>query len=155
MRLEAVLPTLKRALAQLAAGPVPETLVHGDLHPWNVMVTTNELRIFDWSDACVSHPFFDLPTYVERANERDQAALVEAYLEAWADLAPMTELRELAGLAHPVSLVHHCISYLRILDAFEPDDRWWFADEPRRFEPRRLLTAAIGLAEALRERTGH
>jgi hypothetical protein len=32
------------------------------------------------------------------------------------------------------------VSYRAILAALEPDDRWWFADEPRRW-----LDRAVGL----------
>lgn len=145
LRLKASLPTLARASAALGAGAVPETLVHGDLHPWNVMATEEGVRIFDWSDACVSHPFFDLPTYLERTDdEKARSALLDAYLEVWSDAAPMGELRALAEYAHPLALMHHSISYVRILEALEPSDRWWFEGEPAR----RLLLAVDG-AEAL------
>jgi Ser/Thr protein kinase RdoA (MazF antagonist) len=146
LRLEASGPSFARASAALGAGAVPETLVHGDLHPWNVMLSDEGVRIFDWSDSCVSHPFFDLPTYLERTDdERARAALLDAYLGVWSDTAPRGELHALAGHAHPLALVHHSISYLRILEAMEPSDRWWFEAEPAR----RLLLA-VDSAEALR-----
>ena len=144
-RLEASLPTFARASAELGGGAVPETLVHGDLHPWNVMAAEEGVRIFDWSDSCVSYPFFDLATYLERTDdEQARTALLAAYLEVWSDTAPIGELRALAECAQPLSLVHHSISYLGILDALEPSDRWWFAGEPAR----RLLLA-VDAAEAL------
>jgi Ser/Thr protein kinase RdoA (MazF antagonist) len=144
-RLEASLPTFARASAELGAGAVPETLVHGDLHPWNVMAADDGIRIFDWSDSCVSHPFFDLPTYFEHTDDEEaRAAQLEAYLAVWSDAAPMGELRTLSAFALPLSLVHHAISYLRILDAVEPSDRWWFD-----FEPAQRLLRAIDAAEAL------
>jgi Ser/Thr protein kinase RdoA (MazF antagonist) len=124
---------------------VPETLVHGDLHPWNVMAADEKVSIFDWSDSCVSYPFFDLPTYLERTeDEHARAALLDAYLEVWSDTAPMGELRALAECAHPLALMHHSISYSRILDAMEPADRWWFDGEPTR-----LLLLAVERAEKL------
>ena len=145
-RLEASLPTFARASAALGAGAVPETLVHGDLHPWNVMATDESVRIFDWSDACVSHPFFDLPTYLERTDEEQaRSALLDAYLEVWSDTAPRGELLALAEYAHPLALMHHSISYVRILEAMEPSDRWWFEGEPAR----RLLLA-VERAEELK-----
>jgi len=145
-RLKAVLPTLGRAIAELAAGAVPETLVHGDLHPWNVMAEGDGVRIFDWSDACFAYPFFDLPTYLQRTeDETARAALLDAYLGVWSDAAPLGELRALAECAHPVALVHHAISYVRILDALEPADRWWFDSVPSR-----LLLRGIELTEALK-----
>ncbi|MDH4339328.1 MAG: aminoglycoside phosphotransferase family protein [Thermoleophilia bacterium] len=145
LRLKASLPTFVRASAELGAGAVPETLVHGELHPWNVMATDEGVRIFDWSDSCVSHPFFDLLTYLERVDdEQSRGAVLNAYLEVWSDTAPMGELLALAACAHPLALMHHSISCSRILDAMEPADRWWFDGEPAR-----LLLLAIERAEAL------
>ena len=79
---------LGRRCEELNEGLLPHTLVHGDLHPWNVMVDGDELRIFDWSDACVSHPLFDLPTFLQPAgDEAAREAVLNTYLGAWADLA--------------------------------------------------------------------
>ncbi len=107
------------------------------------MVDADELRIFDWSDACVSHPLFDLPTFLQRADDEGaRPSMLDAYLGAWADLAPLDELRATYELALPLAHVHHAISYLRINEALEPDDRWWFEDEPRRW-----LVGAVELVE--------
>ena len=103
------------------------------------MVDGDDLRIFDWSDACVSHPLFDLPTFLERCD--DAAArerMLDAYLDVWSDTGSPTELRAAFELAQPVACAHHAISYLRITQALEPDDCWWFADAPARWRPRPL-----------------
>ena len=58
------------------------------------MVDGDELRIFDWSDACVSHPLFDLPTFLQRTDDESaRTSLLETYLGAWADHASLEELR--------------------------------------------------------------
>jgi hypothetical protein len=125
---------LERRCEELALGPLPQTLVHGDFHPWNVMVDGEDLRIFDWSDACISYPLFDLPTFLERAeDEGAREALLQTYLAAWGDVASADELRAAHELSLPLACVHHAISYLRIDEALEPDDRWVFADAPRRW----------------------
>jgi hypothetical protein len=125
---------LERRCTELERGPLPQTLIHGDLHPWNVMVDDIELRIFDWSDACVSHPFFDLPTFLQRCDDdAARAAMLDAYLDVWSDHGSPAELRAAFELAQPLACAHHAISYLRITQALEPDDRWLFADEPARW----------------------
>jgi Ser/Thr protein kinase RdoA (MazF antagonist) len=138
------LSQLEWRCAELGRGPLPQTVVHGDLHPWNVMVDGVELRIFDWSDACVSHPLFDLPTFLQRTkDEVARESMLDAYLAAWDDLGSAEDLRAAYELARPLACVHHAVSYLRINEALEPDDRWWFADEPRRW-----LAGAVELLEA-------
>ena len=140
---ERAVEQLQSRCEKLGEGLLPQTLVHGDLHPWNVMVDGDKLRIFDWSDACVSHPLFDLPTFVQRADDEGvRKSMLETYLVAWADLASLEELRAAYELALPLAHVHHAISYLRINDALEPGDRWWFEDEPRRW-----LVGAVELLE--------
>jgi Phosphotransferase enzyme family len=132
-RVERAVPELRRRCRQLAETLIPETIVHGDLHPWNVLEDRGRTVIFDWSDACLAHPFFDLQTFVERVgDEHDAATLVDRYLEAWTDEASLDSLREAYELSRPLAQLHHAVSYARIVAAFEPDDRWLFADEPRR-----------------------
>ena len=62
-------PALVESCLRLdAIGPGP-SLVHGDFHPWNVVYGPGTTRVFDWSDAAVSHPFVDLATYVFRTED--------------------------------------------------------------------------------------
>jgi hypothetical protein len=51
-----------RRLERLAGHAVPPSLVHGDLHLANVARGPRGCRFFDWTDACVAHPFLDLAT---------------------------------------------------------------------------------------------
>jgi hypothetical protein len=127
-------PELESRCTELARGPMPQTLVHGDLHPGNVMVDGVESpRIFDWSDACVSHPLFDLVTFLPWCKDAAaREAMLDTYLDTWSEYGSREELRATYYLAEPIAYVHHAISYRRITAALEPDDRWWFAEEPTR-----------------------
>jgi aminoglycoside phosphotransferase len=58
--LQAALPWLLDQLAELEAVGIPDTLCHGDLHLGNIASAAGCARVFDWSDACVGHPFLDL-----------------------------------------------------------------------------------------------
>jgi hypothetical protein len=107
------------------------------------MLDGSELRIFDWSDGCMSHPLFDLPTFVTRADEGRRDELVDAYLVCWADIAPVGDLRRLYRLAEPLAYAHHAISYARIGAALPPDEHGLFGDAPRRWVDR-LLDAVAG-----------
>jgi Phosphotransferase enzyme family len=75
------LPRLQAMCAALAACGIPHTLVHGDLHLHNVAVNAGRYLFFDWTDACVSHPFFDLISVFDDEDRARQAQLRDAYLD--------------------------------------------------------------------------
>ena len=54
---KAAVPTMVEACGRLDQIGPGLSLVHGDLHPWNVVANQNGARIFDWTDAAVSSPF--------------------------------------------------------------------------------------------------
>ena len=83
-----------------------ETIVHGDFHAENVLVdASGRAVIFDWSDACLGDPSFDRYLFFDRFDESEAAP----------------------------ACLHQAVSYVGILAGLAPDDRWWFADEPRRW----------------------
>ena len=59
-RLRHLMPQLIAMGHALADYRVPYTLVHGDLHPGNIARHQGSYRFFDWTDACIAHPFFDV-----------------------------------------------------------------------------------------------
>lgn len=59
-RLEGHLPTIKDCIAQLVDSPIPQTIVHGDLGPYNIAERDGDPVVFDWSTTGVSFPFFDM-----------------------------------------------------------------------------------------------
>ena len=91
-RLVANLPWYRESIAQLQAGPVPETLVHGDFHPWNVHRDGDHLVIFDWSDAAITKPFVDVMTWATwlAHDPRARDALWQSFGDVWADVLPPT-----------------------------------------------------------------
>jgi hypothetical protein len=120
--------------AELESHGIGATVQHDDLHMNNVYVKGSALRVLDWGDASISHPFFSLfetfrfLTEMNRLNPGDHwfGRLRDAYLEPWGpghvetfDLA----LR-LAGFAH-------AIAWLDQRDALSAGDRpdfdKWFA----------------------------
>lgn len=106
-----------------AIGPAP-ALVHGDLHPWNVADAPDGPRVFDWTDAAISHPFLDLAVYATRpADHALRHALRDAYLAHWATQLSATDLKEAGDLAIVVGTLYQVDSYIRILSSLDPDDR--------------------------------
>ena len=116
----AAIPRLSAACARLQGAGVPETLVHGDLHPWNIARTPRGLIVFDWSDSAIGHPFVDLVTTVIRTDDvAVRRRLAEAYLSAWPEVS-RDDREEVAGLAMVVGSLYQVQSYLAILDSIDP-----------------------------------
>ncbi len=113
-------PSLKAICRRLAEFEVPATLVHGDLHLGNVTRVDGELQYFDWTDACVAHPFIDLLSLQWEPDEANRAALLDAYLAPWREIAPPERLREATTLAAVVIPLHHAVSYATIGNGLEP-----------------------------------
>ena len=122
---DATLPALVESCHRLdALGPAP-TLVHGDFHPWNVADGPGGPRLFDWTDAAISHPFTDLAVYVTRARDIAlRRTMRDAYLARWADVMDPTDLAGAGDLAIVVGTLYQVDSYLRIVESLGPDDIW-------------------------------
>jgi aminoglycoside phosphotransferase (APT) family kinase protein len=120
-------PTLKALCEKLAAYNIPPTLVHGDFHAGNVTTRDGQILIFDWTDACVAHPFFDPLVFIEydaRDFDADQrAGMRDAYLKHWTDYEPLDRLHEAYELAEILGGLHQAVSYRHIVNAMEPRQR--------------------------------
>jgi aminoglycoside phosphotransferase (APT) family kinase protein len=106
---------------------------HDDLHAANVYADRGRLRLLDWGDASISHPFASLVVtfrFLEESNKLPPAdpwfaRLRDAYLEPWG--------RSLAGafaLAMRVGTFAHTFAWARQRDALPEEaraefDRWF------------------------------
>jgi len=100
---------------ELAALPVPDTLLHGDLHLGNVARRGGRYIFFDWTDASVAHPFFDL---IVAQNERDserKEQLLAVSIEPWRAWGDEQMLRRAWRVSTPLCFLHHAVSYWYIL----------------------------------------
>ena len=125
--------------ARLAASPVPASIDHNDLHPWNVFLDHGRARFYDWGDAVVAHPFASMLVTAAGVRRRlgvdadDPAVrrIRDAYLEVWSDLAPHRELVAELELACWVGKVARALTWDRALRARGHDQAREFADAPR------------------------
>jgi hypothetical protein len=120
---QASAPRLKTLCQQLAAYHVPYTLVHGDFHAANVATQGERILFFDWTDACVAHPFFDLPVFIDFDAQDHAERLRDAYLAQWTAYEPMEKLREAYTLASILGALHQAVSYQGILNGMEAEQR--------------------------------
>jgi aminoglycoside phosphotransferase (APT) family kinase protein len=116
-------PRLHGLCHRLEALGLPPTLVHGDLHPGNTLRDGDSLAYFDWTDACIAHPFVDLHTLQWERDEAVRAALLDAYLEPWRAVASEETLRDAVEVARAVTPLHHAVSYSTIARAIEPSSK--------------------------------
>jgi hypothetical protein len=108
---------LREAINELAGIGVPETLLHGDLHPRNLAVRDGRVLAFDWTDAAVSHPFLDLVTFFEqRSPISADPRLKDAYLAEWEEYGSPAELRRALELAEELGALHQTMTSMHLLD---------------------------------------
>ena len=120
-RLAAVLPAYAAACAELARSGIAPTLQHDDLHDDNVLA--DGPVIIDWGDAVVGHPFATMLTTLNSVafhhsldhGDASLARLVDAYTEAWTDVADRATLRRLVDLAIRVGPLTRALGWRRAL----------------------------------------
>lgn len=125
-RVAAARPMVVEWCQRLAAGVAPAGLDHNDLHAWNVLTTpSGRPRFYDWGDAVVAHPFASMlvtlgffRSELHLADSNPRARRVrDAYLEAFADLGPRSELVTELELACRVGKIARSLVWLRAVRA--------------------------------------
>jgi hypothetical protein len=99
---------------------LPDTLVHGDFHSDNVRWTTQGWLVYDWTDACIAHPFVDLASAVVNDPPARAAARACRYADAWAAARPGANIAAALWTAPIVGAAFHVVNYCGILDAVAP-----------------------------------
>jgi len=108
-RLSAARPRVEQAAATLDDGPMPVTLQHGDLHPGNLFVVDDGVRLFDFGDAQLAHPLETLAVpwaVLTHGLALPWEPVLAAYHAAWSDLVSRSELDRLlraAMITQPVN----------------------------------------------------
>ena len=119
-------PRFAELCDELATHDVPETIQHDDLHHANLYERDSRLRVLDWGDASISHPFASLVVTFRFLEERTGLAptdpwfarLRDAYLEPWHG-----NLRDTFALAFRVGTFARAIAYVRVRAALPPEER--------------------------------
>jgi hypothetical protein len=103
---------------------LPDALIHGDSHPWNMAVTDAGLVVFDWSDGAAGPSFVDLPVFLRRTKDLAlRRRLRDAYLDAWSGEASRPRLERAVELAMAVGALYQVVTYQALLSALPPEDR--------------------------------
>jgi hypothetical protein len=135
-----LLDDVPRRLAEIAECGLPDTLVHGDLHPGNVRIGDDgRLTIMDWGDCYLGHPARDVLRLTERLDQPEPVLRQWAY--RWERTVPGSEPRRAAQLMRPMAMLWAAENYARFLAAIEPAEYpYHAADVPER------LAAAVRAA---------
>ena len=145
-RLREFAPRFAELCTELAAHDVPESIQHDDLHHANVYSEGEQLRLLDWGDSSVAHPFFSLVVtfrFLEEINKllpSDPwfARLRNAYLEPWG-----SGHEDTFTLAMRVGKFAHAFAWARQRDALPPEEHPQF-DEWYRVVIRRAVAETGG-----------
>ncbi|MEV6595918.1 aminoglycoside phosphotransferase family protein [Actinoplanes sp. NPDC051346] len=139
--LDELMEELPARLAAVDACGLPDTLVHGDLHPGNVRESTAGRVILDWGDATVANPAYDILRLAEDLPEQRAAALIGEWAGWWREAVPDCDPETAAALIRPVAQLRAAAAYQDFLDRIEESERPYHeADVPQR------LTAAVAAA---------
>ena len=125
-RLRDYAPRFTELCAALAELGIRESVQHDDLHMANLYTDGGRLRVVDWGDSSIAHPFFSLVVTFRFLEEFNHLApddpwfrrLGDAYLEPWG-----SGLEETFEIAIRVGWFAHAIAWTRQRDALPPEAR--------------------------------
>ncbi|QPC82654.1 aminoglycoside phosphotransferase family protein [Phototrophicus methaneseepsis] len=115
---------------------VPITLLHGDFWPGNLAIRPDDQEpiFFDWSDSAVTHPFFDLPFFLDDIEDmlpgvpNLRQRLRDAYLSQWTRYETPGRLRNMYRICRVIGPLHYALTYhTYVLPNIAPDMRWEMA----------------------------
>lgn len=112
-------------LAAVAECGLPDTLVHGDLHPGNVRVAPGDGSgvILDWGDCSVGHPAFDIMRLAEGLPPADEHSLIEDWAARWRGELPGCQPERAVALLRPVAALRAAAAYADFVANIEPSER--------------------------------
>ena len=125
-RLRDYAPRFTELCSVLAELGIRESVQHDDLHMGNLYSDGGKLRILDWGDSSIAHPFFSLVVTFRFLEEFNHLApddpwfgrLRDAYLEPWG-----RGLEETFEIAIRVGWFAHAIAWTRQRDAIPLEAR--------------------------------
>ncbi|MEP6631747.1 MAG: aminoglycoside phosphotransferase family protein [Lapillicoccus sp.] len=129
--LDALVAALPGRLSEVSACGLPDTLVHGDLHPGNWRRDGDRLTLLDWGDVGVGHPVFDMRAFVERLDGAAAQSRTRAgWVARWRAAVPGSDPERAARLLAPVAELVAAATYQRFLDHIEETERVYHRHDP-------------------------
>jgi hypothetical protein len=128
-QLRAFAPRFAELCRDLDGRGIPSSIQHDDLHHKNLYAKDDRLRVLDWGDSSISHPFASLVVTFRFLEEITKlppddpwfSRLRDAYLEPWGK-----RLTDTFALALRVGTFAHAFAWARQRDHLPPDARVQF-----------------------------
>jgi hypothetical protein len=125
-RLQDYAPRFTELCSALAKLGIQESIQHDDLHVANLYSEGGNLRVVDWGDSSIAHPFFSLLVTLRFLEEFNHLApndawfrrLRDAYLEPWG-----SGFQETFEIALRVAWFAHAIAWIRQRDSLPHEAR--------------------------------
>ncbi|MDT0530371.1 aminoglycoside phosphotransferase family protein [Micromonospora sp. DSM 115977] len=124
-----LLAGLAARLDEVRGCGLPDTLVHGDLHPGNVRACDGRHVVIDWGDAFVGHPAFDALRLVEGLADDVAAPVLAEWCARWRAEVPGCEPERAVELLRPVAALRLAAVYAMFLDGIEASERVYHATD--------------------------
>jgi hypothetical protein len=124
--LDDLLADLPSLLVEIQECGLPDTLVHGDLHPGNVR---GSLVLIDWGDSVVGHPAFDILRLTEDLPPASAQVLIDAWVSRWRSDVPGCDPVRALALMRPVAALIYAAVYAGFLDNIEPAEHPYHRDD--------------------------
>ena len=124
-----LLAGLDDRLAEVRRCGLPDTLVHGDLHPGNVRSDGTRRVIIDWGDAFAGHPAFDILRLTETLDPATAGSLREAWAARWRADVPGCDPERAVALLRPVAPLRMAAVYALFLAGIEPSEHPYHAGD--------------------------
>jgi hypothetical protein len=141
--LDDLLADLPSLLVEIQECGLPDTLVHGDLHPGNVR---GSLVLIDWGDSVVGHPALDILRLTEDLPPASAQVLIDAWVTRWRAAVPGSDPARAQELIRPVAALVAAAAYAGFLDNIEPAEHPYHRDD---------VPAYLRRAAALHRARGH
>ncbi|MEU8260397.1 aminoglycoside phosphotransferase family protein [Micromonospora sp. NPDC048999] len=122
-----LLADLDERLDQVRDCGLPDTLVHGDLHPGNVRGDGRRQAVIDWADSFVGHPAFDILRLTETLAPSAAAPLLDAWAARWRADLPGSDPERAVDLLRPVAPLRLAAVYAMFLAGIEPSEHPYHA----------------------------
>ncbi len=137
--LDALISGLPKRLSAIADCGVPDTLVHGDFHPGNVVGPRDGYVILDWGDSFLGHPLIDELAFAEGLSVSAQHAVREWFVADWERIVPGSHPARAARLLEPMVALLAAVMYAGFCRDIEPDERIYHSSDGLR-----MLRVAAG-----------